>query len=59
MRINYNFPYFQKRLSSRQKARLTAEFKLQRPEIIVQGQTIPIIRIRSSVSHCQSSEETN
>ena len=58
MRINYNFPYFQGRLSPRQKARMAAESKLQRPEIKIQGQTISILRIRSCVLQCQDSDET-
>lgn len=59
MRINYNFPYFYERLSPRQKARMAAESKNQRPEIILEGQTIPILRIRSSVSSYQKPDNTN
>ncbi len=57
MRINYNFPYYQERLSPRQKARLAAEAKNQRPEIVIAGWVIPILRIRSSVLPGQEQNE--
>ncbi|MBQ6616697.1 MAG: hypothetical protein IJH67_10035 [Thermoguttaceae bacterium] len=59
MRINYNFPYYRERLSPRQKARMAAESQNQQPEIILEGQTIPILRIRTSVTSYQKSDHTN
>ena len=59
MRINYNFPYFHERLSPRQKARMAAESQNQQPEIILEGQTIPILKIRSSISSYQKPDNTN
>ena len=59
MRINYNFPYYRERLSPRQKARMAAESQNQQPEITLEGQTIPILRIRTSVTSYQKSDSTN
>ena len=58
MRINYNFPYYQERLSPRQRARMAAESRLQRPEIKMEGQATSILKIRTTVSLSQDSDET-
>lgn len=57
MRINYNFPYYRDRLSPRQKARLAAKSESQRPEVVLQGDAASILRIRTSVSLSQDSED--
>ncbi|MBR5710037.1 MAG: hypothetical protein IKX40_04710 [Thermoguttaceae bacterium] len=59
MRINYNFPYFYNRLSSRQKARLAAEAAQNRPAIKMEGRTLTILSVQtSSLSHPKSDNGT-
>lgn len=58
MRINYNFPYFQERLSPRQKARMAAASELQPLEIKMGEQTLTILRVQTPVMQRQKSDET-
>lgn len=56
MRINYNFPYYQERLSPRQKARLAAESSQNQPVIRMEGRTLTILRVRTSTQPRPKSE---
>ncbi len=58
MRINYNFPYYQERLSPRQKARMAAESKSQNPVIRMELQTPSTLKIRTPGMSPSESIET-